>query len=50
MIEGGWSFVWGADAVAGSALALLTLVVALRFVRWRKAARALEQTDKAPRA
>lgn len=48
MIEGGWSFVWSAYAVTGVAFVSLVLVVALRFLHWRKAARALEQ--KAPRA
>lgn len=43
MIEGGWTFVWSAYALALSALAVLTLVVVLRLAHWSKRARELER-------
>ncbi len=49
MIEGGWSFVWSAYAVAGAGLGVLTCVAVARFLHWRKQARALEaKKDRAP--
>lgn len=43
MIEGGWSFVWAAYAVAGVALVALSGAVALRLRHWAKRARELDR-------
>jgi heme exporter protein D len=42
MIEGGWTFVWSAYAVAAAGLGALVVIALARFLHWRKAARALE--------
>ncbi len=41
MIEGGWSFVWGAYAVTIGALTALVAIIALRAAHWSKQARDL---------
>ncbi|MGD9980866.1 MAG: heme exporter protein CcmD [Hyphomonadaceae bacterium] len=43
MIEGGWSFVWSAYAIALGAIALLTVVVLLRLRVWSRRARELDK-------
>lgn len=43
MIEGGWSFVYAAYAIAGVALAVLAVVVLLRLRHWAKRAKDLNQ-------
>jgi len=48
MIEGGWSYVWPAYAVAVGALTILTVVVAVRYAHWAKRARALEAKKGTP--
>src|SRR5690606_8351794 len=40
MIEGGWTFVWSAYAVAAAGLGALVVIALARFLHWRKAARA----------
>lgn len=42
MIEGGWSFVWAAYAVASVAFIGMAAALIARFLYWRKQARALE--------
>lgn len=44
MIEGGWSFVYGAYAVAGGSLAVLAAVVVLRLRHWAKRAKDLSRS------
>lgn len=39
MIEGGWSYIWSAYALAIGALVVLTLIVTLRLAHWAKRAR-----------
>ena len=43
MIEGGWTFIWGAYGAALAALAVLTLVIVARLAHWSKRARELER-------
>lgn len=43
MIEGGWSFVYAAYAVAGVALAGLAALVVLRLRHWAKRAKDLSR-------
>lgn len=41
MIEGGWSFVWPAYAVALGALAVLAIAIVVRLRTWERRAREL---------
>lgn len=43
MIEGGWSFVWPAYAVAVGGLAVLAVVVVARLSAWERRARELDK-------
>jgi len=43
MIEGGWSFVWPAYAIALGAIAALTVIVLLRLRLWSRRARELDK-------
>jgi hypothetical protein len=43
MIEGGWSFVWPAYAVALGGLSVLAIVVLLRLSSWERRARELDK-------
>lgn len=42
MIEGGWTFVFGAYGVTFGGLGVLAAVVALRLRHWAKRAKALQ--------
>lgn len=46
MIEGGWSFVWAAYAVAVAALAVLAGVVIAGLLRWSSRARELDKSKR----
>ncbi len=43
MIEGGWTFVWAAYAIALGSLGVLTLVVLTRLQSWSRRARELDK-------
>lgn len=43
MIEGGWSFVWPAYAVALGGLVALAIVVVARLGAWERRARELDK-------
>jgi hypothetical protein len=44
MIEGGWAYIWGAYALALTALGVLAVVVIWRLKYWSRRAKALERT------
>lgn len=44
MIEGGWSFVWPAYAVALGGLGVLTVLVVARLRTWERRARELDKS------
>lgn len=46
MIEGGWSYVAGAYALAIGALAVLALLVFVRSLHWERRARELQQSKE----
>lgn len=44
MIEGGWSYIWGAYAGAAIALGVLVVIVATRARYWADRARKLDRS------
>jgi hypothetical protein len=44
VIDGGWSFIWGAYCIALGSLILASIVVLMRLRAWSRRARELEQS------